>query len=42
MKRIILPIITLFFVGNILAQQNTQPSKTQFMIRGYGSALFQS
>lgn len=42
MKRIILPIIAIFFVGNIVAQQNTESSKTQFMIRGYGSALFQS
>ncbi|NLP59020.1 hypothetical protein [Lutibacter sp. B1] len=42
MKRIILPILAMFFVGNIIAQQDLKPSKTQFMIRGYGSAGFQS
>lgn len=42
MKRIILPLVLLVFVGNIYAQQETKPSKTQFMMRGYGSALFQS
>lgn len=32
----------LVFVGNLYAQQDDKPSKTQFMIRGYGSASFQS
>jgi hypothetical protein len=42
MKRIILPLIAIFFVGTVYAQQEDKPSKTQFMIRGYGSAGFQS
>ncbi|RXP54800.1 hypothetical protein EC396_08785 [Lutibacter sp. HS1-25] len=42
MKRIILPLIAIFFVGIVYAQQEDKPSKTQFMIRGYGSAGFQS
>lgn len=42
MKKIIIPFIIIIFVGNLYAQQDTKPSKTQFMIRGYGSALFQS
>lgn len=42
MKRIILPLIAMFFVSNLVAQQDSKPSKTQFMIRGYGSAGFQA
>lgn len=42
MKRIILPLISIFFVGTLYAQQEDELSKTQFMIRGYGSAGFQS
>lgn len=42
MKKIILPLILLVFVANIYAQQDTNSSKTQFMIRGYGSASFTS
>ncbi len=40
MKKIILPLLIIVFVGNLYAQQDSKPSKTQFMIRGYGSASF--
>ena len=41
MKKIILPLIFFMVVGNIFAQQDTyKPSKTQFLVRGYGSAGF--
>jgi len=42
MKKIILTLILFVFVGNIYAQLDNKPSKTQFMVRGYGSASFSS
>jgi len=42
MKHIILSLTLLVFFGNLYAQQDTKPSKTQFMIRGYGSASYSS
>jgi hypothetical protein len=42
MKNYLLPLILLIFIGNVVAQEDTKPSKTQFMIRGYGSAGYSS
>ena len=40
MKNYLLPLIFFIIVGNLFAQEASKPSKTQFMIRGYGSAGF--
>jgi len=42
MKRIILPLLFFVIAGNIFAQEAYKPSKTQFLVRGYGSAGFHS
>ena len=42
MKKIILSLIFLIIAGNIFAQETYKPSKTQFLVRGYGSAGYHS
>tara|TARA_R110001583_G_scaffold10851_3_gene49795 strand:- start:124 stop:1272 length:1149 start_codon:yes stop_codon:yes gene_type:complete len=42
MKKIILSLLFLIIAGNIFAQETYKPSKTQFLVRGYGSAGYHS
>lgn len=42
MKKVILLIIVVVFAGNLFAQETYKPSKTQFLVRGYGSAGYHS
>lgn len=42
MKNYLLPLIFFIIVGNLFAQEAYKPSKTQFLVRGYGSAGFHS